>query len=98
MSDPDVLPEPDLPPETMPAEARAGEPPPPPGHAGSRGDDGEQLAGGIPPGTGPEAPAAPGTAEESGSDLGVHTPDVGPGGRDLDTDEDPLASRPRSSR
>jgi hypothetical protein len=96
--DPEV-PEPDLPPPTMPAEAHIGRPPPPPpADADQRGDDGELLAGGIPPGTGPEVPAAPGTAEAAEPDLGVHSPDAGPGGADFDTDEDPLASRPRSSR
>lgn len=93
------LPPPDAPPPTMPAEVRKGhEPPPPPGHAGRHRADGERKAGGIPPGTGPEVAAPLGTSEDEAPADGVHAPDVGPGGEDLDTATPPLASRPLSSR
>ncbi|MDQ1653314.1 MAG: hypothetical protein QOI35_2514 [Cryptosporangiaceae bacterium] len=96
---PDGIPLPDAAPATMPAEARTG-----PNaatdveHADPVRADGELLAGGVPPGTAPRVPAAPGTAEEAAPARDVHTPDDGPGGRDIDTAEPPLASRPRAAR
>jgi hypothetical protein len=82
---------PDLPPPTMPASARRGEPPPAPARATSVRSDGELAAGGIPAGTGPEAPAAEGTAEAALPAEGVHDPDI-------DEDEPALASRPLVAR
>lgn len=92
------IPPPDAPPPTMPESARVGgTPPPPPARANVEDPDGERLAGGIPPGTGPEVVAPLGTSEEASPADGVHTPDVGPGGEDLDTASPPLASRPGSA-
>jgi hypothetical protein len=83
----------------MPESARVGgTPPPPTGYAGKHRADGTRKAGGIPAGTGPEAPASLGTSEDSAVAEGVHDPDVGPGGEDLDTATPPLAGRPNTSR
>jgi hypothetical protein len=49
--------------------------------------------GSLPPGTGPEVPPALGTSETMTPVLGVHTPDVGEGGRDFDTAATPLPGR-----
>jgi hypothetical protein len=93
------VPLPDDAPPTMPAEVRTG-----PNaatdveHADPVRADGELLAGGVPPGTAPRVPAAPGTAEAAAPARDVHTPDDGPDGRDIDTAEPPLASRPRAAR
>ncbi len=93
------VPPPDAPPPTMPEEVRAGGPPPaPPGYAGKHRADGDRKAGGIPPGTGPEVPSLLGSSEETPVAEGVHDPDVGPGGGDLDTARWPLAGRPESAR
>jgi hypothetical protein len=96
---PDGVPLPDGPPPTMPPEVRTGanaatdvE------HADPIRADAEALAGGVPSGTAPSVPAAPGTAEAASPARGVHSPDDGPGGRDIDTAEPPLASRPRAAR
>jgi len=95
-----TIPLPDDPPPTMPESAREGGPPPepPPGYSGKRRADGERAAGGIPPGTGPEVPAPEGTSEDKPADEGIHTPDAGPGGADLDTASPPLTSRPDTAR
>jgi hypothetical protein len=82
---------PDLPPPTMPAEARTGTPPPAPPRASSVRADGDRAAGGIPPGTGPEVPAAEGTAEAAEVAPDPHQPEV-------DEDAPPLASRPLAAR
>jgi hypothetical protein len=85
----------------MPEHARRGGPPP--DRAGEhRADehraDGERAAGGIPPGTGPDVAAPYGTSEDKPADEGIHTPDVGPGGDDLDTASPPLAGRSEGAR
>jgi hypothetical protein len=53
---------------------------------------------GMPPDTGPNPPAMPGTSEKAKPVQGVYRPDVGPGGRDIDTGDHPLAGRARSAR
>ena len=89
----------DVPPPTMPESVRAGgDPPPPPGSGEQYRPDGERKAGGIPPGTGPQVPAPLGTSEDRPPETGVHTPDVGEGGDDMDTASPPLASRPGTAR
>ncbi|GAA0279377.1 hypothetical protein [Cryptosporangium japonicum] len=82
----------DLPP-TMPAEARTGcdEKPAPEDYPAS----GE---GGVPAGTAPEVEPALGTSESMAPVDGVHTPDVGPGGEQFDTDSPPLTQRPEAAR
>ena len=107
------LPLPDAPPPAMPESARTGGPPPEPseppgpsGRAAKRGDsgnvrdddDGERAAGGIPPGTGPDVPAPYGTSEDRPAEQGIHRPDVGPGGEDLDTVSPPLPGRSDNAR
>jgi hypothetical protein len=87
------LPLPDGPPPTMPVEARTGGPtPPPPPDAPAEG------AGGVPAGTAPEGGAAPGSSEELPPTQGVHRPDAGPGGDDLDTAARPLPNRSDADR
>lgn len=81
-------------PPTMPAAAREGwDAPPPPSDMpeGPAADD--PGAAGIPPGTGPDVPTAEGTSERFGPARGVHTPDDGPGGTDVDTSARPLRGR-----
>jgi hypothetical protein len=92
------VPAPDLPPPTMPRSARTGTEPPPPPERASVTRDGDSPAGGVPHGTAPEVQAAEGTAEAAAAAEGIHTPDVGPGGSDIDTDERPLTARPRTTR
>jgi len=53
---------------------------------------------GIGPGTGLEAPAPLGTSEGMAPVQGVHVPDVGPGGDDLDTADPAVPGRPRIAR
>ena len=53
---------------------------------------------GAPEGTLPEAPAMPGTTEAATPVQGTHTPDVGPGGEQLDTDSHPVPGRTDGSR
>jgi hypothetical protein len=83
--------EPDLPPPTMPASARTGAPPPTPARATPVRSDGDLAAGGIPPGTGPEAPAAEGTTEAAPLAQGLHQPEI-------DEDAPPLTTRPLTAR
>ncbi|MFG1923678.1 hypothetical protein [Cryptosporangium sp. NPDC048952] len=82
----------DLPP-TMPAEARTGyaEKPSPEDYPPS----GE---GGVPDDTAPEVAPALGTSESMAPVEGVHTPDVGAGGREFDTAATPLPGRTDHSR
>ena len=85
-----ALPLPDAAPATMPAEARLRRvgPPAPDDYPAP-----EEAAFGVPPGTAPDVPPALGTSETMAPAIGVHTPDVGDGGRDLDTAATPLPGR-----
>jgi hypothetical protein len=53
-------------------------------------------AGEVPENTAPDVTAAPGTAEELPPVQGVHMPDDGPGGSDIDTAERPVPGRERA--
>ncbi|TQS44314.1 hypothetical protein [Cryptosporangium phraense] len=83
----------DGPPPTMPSEARTGAV-----EQADPVDASADGAGGVPPGTAPEVEAALGTSESLKPVDGVHTPDIGPGGEDIDTAEWPLAGRPDAAR
>ncbi len=52
----------------------------------------------LPEGSGMDVPPMPGTSADAPEVQGIHTPDVGDGGRDIDEGERPLASRPRTAR
>ena len=52
----------------------------------------------MPPDTGPNPPAMPGTSEGERPVQGIYRPDVGPGGRDIDTGERALPGRGRIVR
>lgn len=52
----------------------------------------------MPPDTGPNPPAMPGTSEDAEPVQGIYRPDIGPGGRDVDTTERPLPGRTRNAR
>ncbi|SHM32933.1 hypothetical protein [Cryptosporangium aurantiacum] len=85
----------DGPPPTMPDEARTGYPdaPSPEDYPAPAA-----KAGGVPHGTAPEVTTAPGTSETMLPVDGVHTPDVGPGGQEFDTDATPLPGRTDHAR
>jgi len=87
-------------PPTMPEEARTGyaEPPAPEDYPVGSDPDLAQKAGGVPAGTAPEVATALGTSESLPPVDGVHTPDVGPGGEQLDTASRPLTQRPEAAR
>jgi hypothetical protein len=90
----------DGPPPTMPEEARTGyaEAPAPEDYPVGSDPDLAEKAGGVPRGTAPEVTTAPGTSESMRPVDGVHTPDVGPGGRDIDTASPPLTQRSETAR
>lgn len=52
----------------------------------------------MPPDTGPNPPAMPGTSEHAKPVQGIYRPDVGPGGADIDTGDRSLAGRSRAAR
>lgn len=52
----------------------------------------------LPEGAGMDAPPMPGTSADAPVVQGVHIPDIGEGGRDIDEGERPLASRSRTAR
>ncbi|GAA3391107.1 hypothetical protein [Cryptosporangium minutisporangium] len=87
-------------PPTMPEEARTGyaDAPTPEDYPVGSDPDLAEKAGGVPAGTAPEVTTAPGTSESMRPVEGVHTPDVGPGGRDIDTASRPLTQRPEAAR
>lgn len=84
------LPLPAAAPPTMPAEARLGRigPPTPDDYPSA-----DKTGTGVPPGTAPGVPPALGTSETMAPAIGVYQPDVGDGGRDLDTSATPLPGR-----
>ena len=87
-------------PPTMPEEARTGyaEAPAPEDYPVGSDPDLAEKAGGVPAGTAPEVTTAPGTSESMLPVDGVHTPDVGPGARDFDSDATPLPGRTDHAR
>lgn len=52
----------------------------------------------MPADTGPNPEAMPGTSEQAEPVQGVYRPDVGPGGRDIDTGDRPVPGRDRAAR
>lgn len=70
------------------------------GNSAPAGDLGEtdRPPVGAPEGTVPEAPAMPGTSESAEPVQGTHTPDVGPGGEQIDTDSHPMPGRTDGAR
>jgi len=68
-----------------------------PGKPGSpAGGEPEQV--GAPQRSLPDVPSAPGTSAAAAPVEGVHTPAVGPGGRDVDTADRPVPGRTAQSR
>ena len=67
-------------------------------HGGAPGGmDEEQDQVGAPQRTVPDVPPAQGTSEAMRPVQGVHTPDVGPGGDDVDTARRPMPGRTTQS-
>jgi hypothetical protein len=60
--------------------------------------DEQPETSGVPADTAPEVPPMLGTSETMAPVDGVHTPAVGPGGEDFDTDATPLPGRTDHSR
>lgn len=60
------------------------------------GGEPEQVGG--PQRSLPDVPSAPGTSAAAAPVEGVHTPAVGPGGRDVDTADRPVPGRTAQSR
>lgn len=80
-------------PPTMPDEARTGYPDAPaPEDYPPRGEPG------LPAGTAPDVAPALGTSESMRPVDGVHTPDIGPGGEQFDTEATPLPGRTDHAR
>lgn len=94
-ADPDVVP-PSLPAADTPAGA-TDEPDDPTAGAGEHAaTDRPQV--GAPERAVPDAPPATGTSEAAEPVQGVHTPDVGPGGEQVDTATTPVPGRTQGSR
>lgn len=93
--DPDTVP-PSQPDADTPAGSTDEPDDPTAGAGGHAATDRPQV--GAPEGTLPDAPAAEGTSEAAEPVQGVHTPDVGPGGEQVDTAATPVPGRTEGSR